>query len=410
MEGRRRITSRWRLLAVALLAAACGTPAPTSPVIPSMTVPPVRSPAAEATPAGTPTPGLPEVPGRLGEALALSGPTPRELSFTDWAQIREAAGAGGLTGASPFEDKAAALRNDVPLAAFGVEYLATVATDWGFDVFDLDWEAIAEAPGTLLHVLRLRDGFDATALTWKLDEYGFATETLPRGILRSITRDQLFRLGGSTNPALMGTGLLLLNTGILDDGRTLVTSPNDADVVRAILTDGPQAVADPSLRSVARLLDGPAAAVIQVGDLCAAANQGIASVQGPLRAEIDQLLAAAGTLHPYNALGIAYAWRPELRGRIVLGYAVGADATSDLEGRRLLADRGLMIGRRARFPYREQVFTLADAHVEEGAIVLELGRPTFVLPTGSRSGPTELLPRVLLLVPQRDYLFGACSD
>lgn len=386
------------LAAATLVVAACGgqpTPGPTTS----------PTSAATETPSPTPSPSpSPAVAGSLGEALALAGPVPRSIYFTDWAAIRASVGAEGLTGASAFEEKARAIRNEATLGGFGLSDLRTHASDWGFDVFDLDWEAVTESLGPLIWFLRLRDGFDPAGLSAKLDAYGFATERLPRGVLRTGTLANLRQ----------GTRLLnhsFLNTGLLDDGRTLVLSSLGADEVRAILTDGPHPVADLSVQSVARLLAGPLAAVILVGDRCEEVAQALAAATDDLRAQVDEALAAAGPLAHYNALAIGYRRDPGPIGRIVIGYPEAGQADADLVGRRTLAEEGVSL--RVRVRYADRFFLVTDGRVQERAVVLDLAPVALETPTPNPSAVTlvtEFLPRFLIqMVAQRDMLFAACS-
>jgi hypothetical protein len=395
----------WLVLSAALLiVAACSSqPSPTPTPSPS----PAPTQTAPATPSPPPTPA---VAGSLGEALSLVGPIPRTIWFMDWAALRSSVGAEDLTGASAFEDKFRAIRNDSTLGGFGLTDLATHAADWGFDVFDLDWEAAVQAGGPIVWTLRLRDGFDPAVLVAKLDAYGFAAEQLPRGILRTGTMANLRQ----------GTRLLgnptFLNTGLLDDGRTLVLSFGGADEVRSVLTEGPQAVADLSVLSVAGLLGAPIMAAILVGDTCHDVAGTLAQVPADVRVVIDAQLAGAGPLAAYNVLAVSYARAAGVTaGRIVMGYPEEGQAEADLEGRRTLAANGISLLSRdasALLHYADRSFVLVNARTAERSIVLEVGAPTFATPTpnaGTIILVTDFLPRGLVaLVARHDLLFAAC--
>jgi hypothetical protein len=398
---------------IALTLAGCAaqaTPSPSPP--PAGTALPIPSPAASPTALPSPTAGV-TVSGPLGEALAHAGPIPELISFTDWAAIKASAGAPGLTGESPLEDKLRAIRNEASFGGFGLREIRTHALDWGFDVMDLDWEAQVSGPG-VFWVLRLREGFDLARLTDKLDAYGFATEQLPHGTLRVGTVAN-FTQGGRQ----LGN-VAFLRTGVLDDGRTLVLSsfgdPARGDPVRQILTDGPRPVADLSAQSVAGLLDGPSVASILVGwDCRQLVAQGFGSVNPEVRAKIDRQLAAAGPLTAYNALAIGYDRDPDLHGRVVIGYPEEGQAQADLEGRRFLAETGISAATRSStvpLHYSERMFTLERASVAERAIILDLVPVAEQVPTPSGSGslrPTESFPRRLAeMVLSRDLLFAAC--
>lgn len=385
---------------VALIVSGCASQATPGPsATPTST--PTQTSTATASPSSSPA-----VAGSLGEALAVAGPIPRSIDFTDWAAIRASVGAEELTGASAFEDKARAIRNEATLGGFGVRDLRTHAADWGFDIFDLDWEAAVQSAGLVLWILRPREGFDPVLLTAKLEAYGFATEQLPRGVLWT----------GPLGSLRQGTRILnntaFLNTGLLDDGRTLVLSFGGADEVRAILADGPQPVADLSVLSVASVLDGPTVASIEAGDSCAGIAQAYAGLSGDLPADVDELLAAAGPLGHYNALAAGYRRTPTTTARIVMGYPEAGQAEADLAGRRSLAENGISAATRVR--YAERLFVLADARVEDRAIVLDLAPVVLETPTPNQSAITlvdDFLPRFLIgMVARRDMLFATCSE
>jgi hypothetical protein len=395
----------WRrvlILALIALVAGCvtATEASPSPTSELRAVPPATT---AAVPVVSPPVEAP-IPGPLADVLDLVGPIPGVISFTNWARIRESADATQLTGASPFLDKAMAIRNDMTTAGFQVSMLKSQATDWGFDVFDLDWDAQIIGEGAAYWVLRMRPEFDLQQFTSKLDAAGFAKEELAHGVLMT----------GMPSPALAATGLLFTTTGIVDDGRTLILSPR-TEVARAILTHGPRPAADLSLRSVARLLGDPAAAHLVVRDVCGIAEYSLRTAPAGARPAVDALLSEAGALHPINALGVGYARAPALRGRIILGYPEAGVAERDLAGRRLLADRGFVLSLGADPPvrYAERSFKLESATVVERAIVLEMSEPPAQAgsnPPRDSLRPSEFLARqLMLLVIRHDLMLASCG-
>ena len=226
------------------------------------------------------------------------------------------------------------------------------------------------------------------------------------------------------SPAILQQGdrllnnIAFLNTGILDDGQTLVLSgvgdSTRGDPVRTILTDGAQPVADLSVQSVARLLGEPVVAAIRVGDTC----HGIAT-QGyrpDVQAAVAKQLADVGPLGVYNALAVGYArGGGPATGGIVMGYPEEGTATADLAGRRSLAENGISNLSRdpsALLRYPDRLFVVTDGRVEERAIVLEVGPAPLPTPTPNASGalvPTEFFPRFLIQsFAQRDMLYAAC--
>lgn len=387
-----------RAIVCLLIVTGCAGGATTSPDVSSS---PTAAPAGSATV----SPAISDVPGALGEALGYVGPIPRSIGFTDWAAIRAAAGAKALTGASAFEDKAVAIRDEFPAAASGLEFMKTHAADWGFDVFDLDWEVEAAIASGFIHVLRFRDGFDLATLSSKLDAYDFEREDLTGGVLWTGTAGALLGRSGA---------LYLMNSGILADARTVVASTS-GDPVRAILTDGPIAVADPSLRSVARLLGEPATAMLVAGGLCEPVREAMLGLDPQVRSAIDEQLAGVGPLAQYNAAAIGYGRDPETIGVVVLGYAVAGQAEADLAGRRRLAEEGYSLTSRpgSLVRYTDRYFAVRGAHVQEHSIVIELTEAAIDRPSqspGSAFRATEFMPRNLMsLATRRDLLFASCT-
>jgi hypothetical protein len=297
-----------------------------------------------------------------------------------------------VTSQSPIEERTevglATTRVEAAASSFSLRYLLTHAVLWGFDTMDFEWEAVVQSgPGGLpVFILRFREGFDLAAVAARFDEREFTSEPIDGGVLRSHDLDL-------TEDWVRGSELAIRNTAFLDDGRTLVSS-GDADAVRDVVA----AAADPGARTLPALavlesLTGASAAIVFVGDdTCDLYVPTFGSDEQETAAR--QELAEAGPLSRYGAMGVGYLrdWEPV--GRVVFGYADAATAAADLRGRRMLAEEGT--SRRAAQPYAEAVFTLADAHVDEALLSLEVR-------------PVDDMPRRLVeMVLTRDMLFAAC--
>jgi hypothetical protein len=77
-----------------------------------------------------------------------------------------------------------------------------------------------------------------------------------------------------------------------------------------------------------------------------------------------------------------------------MDYATAGDAQSDLEPRRLLAEKGTSLATKA--PYSQAVFSVSKASVEGSSLVL-------------RVAPAGNVPRRLFdMVFRRDMLFAIC--
>jgi hypothetical protein len=380
-------------------------------MFPVITNPPTVTPTTTDPPTATPvaTPGLTPVAfsGHLGDALAYVGEGATLLWFTDWAAIRSSIGAEALTGASSPDEKRAALRvlsvsrTDTPAseAAFDSASLGNLLKQyeqWGYDVMDLDWELAIEAGSSpRVWIQRFRDGYDVGALEAKLDEYGFASETLPLGRLR--TTDV-----GAFLSTIQSRQLIMGNTGLSADGRTVILAASQAEgteAVRAFLTTGAPDSADASTLLAAATLEEPTSAALIIGpEWCSGYDTGLLKPD-EIRAAVAAVLESAGPLAAYQTLGVGYSRAHEPIGRIVFSYLDPGDASADLAGRRLLAEDGIssVSGGTTLARYSEVLFALVDARTEGPAIVLD------VAPIGD--SPTRLQQMTL----RRDMLFATCG-
>jgi hypothetical protein len=271
-------------------------------------------------------------------------------------------------------------------------------TSWGFDNLDLDWEASVTSSLGIAYVLRLRDGFDVAPLLGKLDERGFGTE---------VTNGVTVRSHVMSNDDWVLTDLAFLNVALMPDGRTLVMS-SQPDALKQSLAErgrlaGPEG--PPVIRDAVAALDHPSGAWLDfsLDRLCDPISHARSDAT---RTAAEELLGEVGPLHPYTLVALGY--RPDLEptGRIVFGYVDPADAGADLEGRRRLAAEGLSVETGA--PIENRLFSLVDANVEGGSLVLRVGPPIIDDPT-PRAGAISL-PRFLLGMAFRyDMLFAACD-
>jgi hypothetical protein len=339
------------------------------------------------------SPSVSSVPGlgHLAEALGFVPPSGTSLAFTDWGRIRASQGAQGLTGASSLDDKLGFLmstnRDEAAASGFGLSKLRRHRDVWGFDSLDLEWEATYSLDGPPLFVLRFRDGFDLAPVAARFDEYGFSTDTVDGAVIRSHEMDVR---ADWFNTSEFG----IFNTAFLDDGRTLVLSSGLDGVTGAIAAGQQGRLLPKGVTSVLDALDGASSAWLSIDPgTCQAFTPppiGLGDPTGSI-----QPLPSGESLHPYTALGVAYArpgWDPV--GRIALGFPDAAWAEADADARAEEARTGTSI--RTRAPYSEAVFTLEDLEVDDGALVLDVA-------------PNANLPRRLFdMVMARDMTFAGC--
>jgi hypothetical protein len=362
---------------------------------PPLATPVTTIPAPHATSAASPTPAPAGSSGRLAQALAWAPPGTREIAFTDWAALRAAVGADDVTSASPLRDKLPLMRatsgREAIASGFAVSFLREHASDWGWDSFDLDWEARFSDGGPPLYLLRFRDGTDLRRVAARFDARGFRSALVGGATLRSHLL--------SPDAGWLGTTeFAILNTAFLADGRTLLLS-SDGDQVRAALGSlaSPRPV-PPQLARLASALDGSTAALLVMGtDACLGYDPERlplleADVARRLRRELDE----AGPLGAYAAHGVGYSRAWPTIGRFAFVYDDPAAAAADLAGRRLLATGGtsVLTGQ----PYEETAFRVERATAADGLLELSVD------PTADRPG------RLFAMLAARDLTFGACRE
>jgi hypothetical protein len=326
----------------------------------------------------------------VSELVTFVPPTSKSVGFTDWGRIKASQGAQDVTGASPIDDKVPVVMStneeEAAASGYGIAHLRSQYDAWGFDSFDLDWEATILGEGPPLFVLRFRDGVDLGPIKARFDERGFSTTSVPGATIRShemALREDWVRAGE----------FAVLNTAFLDDGQTLVLSV-DLEQVQDMVANHGHYPALPGVAATAEQLDGASALFLVPGlDACIGFTPMPMDPGDPL-ASLDLSMPTAG-LHPYAALGVGYdraGWEPV--GRISFGYLDQGTARADLAGRETLARDGISL--RAGVPYPDAVFQVVEARVEGANLTIDVT-------------PADDRPRHLLdMVNGRDMVFAGC--
>jgi hypothetical protein len=328
----------------------------------------------------------------LAEAFWFLPPGGTDVAFTDWDRIRRSQGALDLTGESPLDDKAAFLmataRDEAAASGFALARFRDHRAVWGFDTLDLDWEATYTVDGPPVFVLRFRDGFDLAPVAALFDERGFTSDPVDGAVVRSHDMDP-------TADWLLTTEFAILNTAFLDDGRTLVLSSGRDALTEVLAARYRRGAHEPAaVIETLDAIDGASAALVLLGlGTCL----GFTPPPFELGAPDPSLrpLRTGEPLHPYAALGVAYArpgWDPV--GRIVMGFPDPTWAGADAEARAEMARSGTSL--RTLEPYSESVLALHQAEVRERALVLHVA-------------PADDIPRRLFqMVWARDMAFAGC--
>lgn len=352
---------------------------------------PVGAAADAASPAAS-SPSSPATGPRsnVRELVTFIPPSAATVGFTDWGRIRDSQGASGVTGDSPMADKLrvamSTSRDEAIGSGFGLAHLQTLHDLWGFDSMDLDWEATIQGTGSApVFLLRFRDGFDLGTVSTRFDARSFTTEPVAGGTIRTHAMELA--------DWLTGAEFAVLNTGFLDDGRTLVLSRDEAQVLDILANHGSYPDSPPT-DATAATLDGASAVVLLQGlGTCVAFTPLPIEPGAPLPSTLPTSVPAG--LHPYAVLGIGYDrrdWHPE--GRLSFGYLDAATAVADQEPRTAAARDGLSI--RVRAPYADSVFQVQDSRVDGASLVLD-AMPDHGLPA-----------RLFQMVWARDMTFAGC--
>ncbi len=348
----------------------------------------------------------------LAEALQFVPPNIFTVEFTDWAGLKEQKGFADLTGAATQLERDTFRETLLSAAVVGeprneLEYISsatyhpirrTLLEQWGFDAFDLRWEAnltgVGE-PAVFVRILRMRDSFDLTTLRTRFEERGYAKET--------HGETTIWTHGIAQDPWLLIDGQLGMATvAVLESAHVMMLGGLDVERGRDGLVAVLDAMADPTvaasvrdpLDAAARQLDHPVGAYLAVGAQLCTQLDPANNPQFPAVAVAE--IQAAGPLHLYAAFALGYSRAHEPIGRFVFTYASAADAESDLAGRESLARTGTLLGDQSGRSYAE-IFTVESASVDALLLTIEVT-------------PQDDLPQRLFQLPTvRSLSFAACA-
>jgi hypothetical protein len=374
-------------LVVSVVTGACsGTPSATlaPPMSPAPTpiVERTPTPTMEPTPAPTPLSAEP-----LAIVAALVGDDTATVFVSDWDRIRGGAPAPAATDPAERLRLMRSIEPRAPAAGFAMSRFRGHREAWGWDTFDLAWEATLVGRGAPVFVLGTSPGFDLTPVLAHFRDRNFTEERRGSALVLSRPLDL-------AEPWLNTTELAIHTTAIFEDAGLMVLSSSAEELTRALdrvldrlagseVPAGSRAAAFAA--AVAGLGEVDAAAVELRSDLCAA-----------LAPRGDPALAAiAATLHPWTAL--AAGWRTDAAGaaaRFAIAYDDPALASADLAGRARLAREGTTGDGR---PLIDVTFRLLDARVDGDLVLLDV-QPAGGLPV-----------RIQQAFLRRDLPFAACG-
>jgi hypothetical protein len=308
----------------------------------------------------------------LSRALEMAPAGTSRASWTDWAAVRRELGAD-VGARSSAEEVDAFLgkafdRDLSSMSALGTS-AGVLQEQLGLSPATLAWELLAQSSAGAVELLGVADDTDFDALAGRLAALGWTEPEEADGVW----------VGGPDVLSAAGPGLTpeLQHFALLEDEHVVLAS-DQAPFLEQVLDqdDGADDLAD-----LAAGLDEPVAAAVYDGAY-ACEELAMSQADDEAAAEGDQLVAAAGGVHPLSGFAMAVLGDGDVRA--VMRVEDADDAPGDAEARATLA-AGPAPGQGGDFTDR---FTVEDAGSEGRDVVLDL-RPvagTYVL-SDLTSGP-----------------------
>ena len=292
----------------------------------------------------------------LQEAMELAPADATRFSWTDWDGVRRELDAG-VGADSSAEEVDAFLAEAFAADLSSTSALGTSAgvmqEELGFSPATVSWELLAQSGAGAVEVLKVDDDVDLDAVADRLADLGWTEPDEEDGVWVGGP-DVLAGVGSTLTPELQHVALLA------DQG--LVLTSDQAPFLEQVLEgDG----APDDLADLAASLDEPLAAAVYDGAY-ACEHLAMAQADDDARAEADQLVEAAGEVHPLT--GFAMGVLPGGDVRAVMQVEDADDAAGDAETRARLA-AGPAPGQGGEFADR---FSVERAGSEGREVVLDL--------------------------------------
>ncbi len=264
----------------------------------------------------------------MADALSYVPDGTSRASWTDWEGVRRELGADVDAGSSAEEVDAfvsEAFGSDLSsMSALGTS-AGTMQTELGFSPATLRWELLAQSTKGAVEVLGVGDDLSFDDLADRLSDAGW---TRPKD-------DDGVWVGGPDVVAGVGRLTPELQHFVLLADRGVVLASDQApylDQVRKVVDGDADAATD--LAALATALGEPVAAAVYDGAY-ACEELAMAQADDADQAEADQLVAAAGGVHPLT--GFAMGALPSGDLRAVLQVEDADDAPGDADARAQLA-------------------------------------------------------------------------
>lgn len=300
----------------------------------------------------------PETP--IGRALAMAPAATSRVSWTDWEGVRRELDAD-VDADSSAEEVDAFLSDAFAEDLSAMSALGTSAgvmqTELGFSPATITWELLAQSPDGAVEMLGVDDDVSFDDVADRLTALGWTEPEDDDGVW----------VGGPD--VLSGAGPMLtpeLQHFVLLADRHVILASDQAPYLEQVLdvVHGDADAAD-DLADLAAGLDEPVAAAVYDGAY-ACERLAMSQADDDAQAEADQLVEAAGGVHPLT--GFAMGLMPGGDLRALMQVEDADDAPGDADARAQLA-AGPAPGQGGDFTDR---FTVADAGSEGREITLDL--------------------------------------
>ena len=296
----------------------------------------------------------------LAPALSMAPAGTSRVSWTHWEGVRRELGAD-VDSSSSAEDVEAFMADAFTRDLSAMSALGTSAgvmqEELGFSPATLDWEVLAQSADGAVEILGVDEDMSFEDLADRLTALGWTEPEESDGVWVGGP-DVLSRVGPALTPELQHFVLLA-------DPHVVLASDQASYLEQVVeVVDGDADAAD-DLSELAAALDDPLAAAVYDGAY-ACERLAMSQADDDAQAEADQLVAAAGGVHPLTGFAMGLAAGGDLRA--VMQVEDADDAPGDADARAQLA-AGPAPGQGGDFRDR---FSVQGASSEGREIILEL--------------------------------------
>lgn len=295
----------------------------------------------------------------LGRAFSIAPAATSRVSWTDWEGVRRELGAD-VDADSSAEEVDAFLADAFAEDLSAMSALGTSAgvmqTELGFSPATISWELLAQSPDGAVEMLGVDDEVSFDEVADRLAELGWTEPEDDEGVW----------VGGPD--VLSGAGPLtpeLQHFALLADRHVILASDQAPYLEQVLKVVHGDADAADDLADLASGLEEPVAAAVYDGAY-ACERLAMSQADDDAQAEADQLVEAAGGVHPLTGFAMGLLAGGDLRA--VMQVEDADDAPDDADARAQLA-AGPAPGQGGDFSDR---FTVTDAGSQGREITLDL--------------------------------------